>query len=177
MNNTTFTAEDFTPLQAGVYQARFDRLEEPEEPGKYGLFLNWFFVVTTEEGTVEVMGRSSKPEYFTRATKARQWYEAILGRELAKGETADPASLRSTLVMLTLDIVETERGDERNRIVNISRAETDEGSSSPDGSPSPDVDPDFEAWKADQAAAKAAVDAANAEDPPTPSEPSSDEAA
>jgi hypothetical protein len=41
-----------------------------------------------------------EPEYFTRATKARQWHEAILGRELAKGETADPVSLRGTLVML-----------------------------------------------------------------------------
>ena len=117
MNNTTFTAEDFTPLQSGGYQARFDRLEEPEEPGKYGLFLNWFFVVTTGEGTVEVMGRSSKPEYFTRATKARQWYEAILGRELAKGETADPGSLRGTLVMLTWSLTFIANGAWRSAVV------------------------------------------------------------
>ena len=175
--NDTFTAEDYPVYEPGVYDGTFDGIDEPDEDGQYGPYMDWRFAGTTADGPAEFMGRSSKPQYFTRATKARQWLEAILGRPLAKGETIDPASLRGTRVKLTIDIVKTERGDERNRIVNIRRAEADESPSSPAGEPAPDVDPDFEAWKADQAAKKAAVDAANAEEPPTPSEPTSDEAA
>jgi len=171
------TAEEYPVLDPGLYaKAIFDRIEEPDEVGQYGPYINWFFIVTTEDGPVEVMGRSSKPEFFTRATKARQWFEAILGRELTKGETADFEAIRGTAVTLTVDIVKTERGDERNRIVNIRRAEPDEGPSSTAAKPSPDVDPDFEAWKAEQAAKKAAVDVTNVEEPPTPSEPSEEAA-
>jgi hypothetical protein len=174
--NTTFTAEEYPVLEPGVYPALFDRLEEPDEVGQYGPYFNWFFTVTTSDGQAEVMGRSSKPDYFTRSTKARQWYEAILGRELSKGEAADQASLRGTHVKLTVDIVKTERGDERNRIVNIRREESGEDSSSTAGDPPPNVDPDFEAWKADQAGKKAVVDATNPEGPPTPSEQSEEAA-
>ena len=162
--NTTFTAEEYPVLEPGVYEGLFDRLEEPGEAGQYGPYFNWFFTVNTADGPVEVMGRSSKPDYFTRSTKARQWTEAILGRELAKGETAAPASLQGTAVTLTLDIVKTERGDERNRILSIRRKQATESASST-------VDPDFQAWKAEQAAKKAAIDAANAEEPPTPEPP------
>jgi hypothetical protein len=154
-------------LEPGVYPAIFDRLEEPNEEGQYGPFLNWHFTVTTEDDTVEVLGRSSKPEYFTRATKARQWFEAILGRDLKKGESADPNTLRGTRVKLTLDIVKTERGDERNRIVGIRRSQEAEGKVMPVQSSST-VDPAYEAYKAEQAAKKAAVEAANAEEPPPP---------
>ena len=167
---TTFIAEDFPILEPGVYEATFDRIEQPDEPGQFGPYLNWFFTADTPEGPVDVMGRSSRPDRYTRFTKARQWHEAILGRELAKGESADPATLSGTEVSLTVDIVKTEKGDERNRIVSLRRKQNAE-------SPSSAVDPDFEAYKAEQAAKKAAIDAANAEEPPTPAEPSSEEAA
>lgn len=116
-----FTAEDFEVLEPNVYPAIFDRTEESDEPGQFGYFIDWFFDVQTDDGVVSLMGRSSKPDRFTRSTKARQWLEAILGRELAKGESADPNTLKGTPVQLTVDVVKTSKGDDRNRIVSIRR--------------------------------------------------------
>ena len=145
---TTLIAEEFPLLQPGVYGATFDRIEEPPEPGQFGPYFNWFFVASAPDGPVEVMGRSRNPDRFTSSTKARQWYEAILGRVLAKGEAADFQSLRGTRVELTVDVVTTERGDERNRIINIRRT--------PDAPPAstvgPDADLDYQAFLAQRAA-------------------------
>lgn len=118
---SAFVAEDFETLEPGVYPAIFDRAEESDTEGRFGFWIDWFFNVQAEDGVVSLMGRSSKPDRFTRSTKARQWYEAILGRELAKGETADLAKLKGIPVTLTVDVVKTEKGDERNRIVSIRR--------------------------------------------------------
>jgi len=49
------TAEEYPVLDPGLYaKAIFDRIEEPDEVGQYGPYINWFFIVTTEDGPVEV---------------------------------------------------------------------------------------------------------------------------
>jgi len=163
---TVFTAEDYPVLEPGNYEATFDRTEESEEPGQYGYWIDWHFAATTPDGVVDVMGRSSLPDRWTRATKARTWYEAIAGRELGKGEAADTDKLKGSPVTLTLSVKETEKGDERNSIVGIRRR----GTSAPAAVAAPAADPEYEAWKAAQAAEQAAVVAANAEQPPPPTE-------
>jgi hypothetical protein len=162
---TTFTAEDYPVLEPGNYEALFDRAEESDEPGKFGYWIDWHFSVTTPDGVEDVMGRSSLPDRWTRSTKARQWFEAIAGRDLAKGEDADTAKLKGSPVTLTLDVVKTQKGDERNSIVSIRRR-----ASVPVVTSSATADPDFLAYKAEQAAKAAAITAANAEEPPAPSE-------
>jgi hypothetical protein len=162
---TTFTAEDYPVLEPGNYEATFARTEESEEPGQYGYWIDWYFDVTTADGIEDVMGRSSLPDRWTRSTKARQWFEAIAGRDLAKGEDADTAKLMGSPVTLTLDVVKTQKGDERNSIVSIRRrAATPVATSAT-------ADPEYARWQAEEAAKKATVAAANAEQPPAPSEP------
>lgn len=163
---TTFIAEDYPILEPGSYPATFERTEESEEPGQYGYWIDWYFTAVTADGPAEVMGRSSLPDRWTRSTKAREWYEAIAGQELAKGEPADTMRLKGTPVTLTLDIVKTKKGDERNRIVSIRRR-----AAAPAVTSAPEPDPDYQAWLAEQAAKKAAIDAANAEEPPLPEAP------
>ena len=165
---TTFTAGDYQVLDPGVYTATFDRTEDLLEPGPYGFYTDWFFIVTTEDGPVEVSGRSSKPERLTRSTKARQWLEALLGRPLAKDETVDTTTLEGTRVMLTLDVKVTEVGD-FNRVVGIRRVDAAQPSIQQQAARS-NVDPEYAAWLAEREAQAAAVEAANAEEPPPPTE-------
>lgn len=169
-----FTAEDYEVLEPNVYPATFDHTEESEEPSQFGYWIDWYFDAQTADGVVSVMGRSSKPDKFTRSTKARQWHEAILGRELVKGEPADPNSLKGTAVLLTVDVVKTAKGDDRNRIVSIRRAKAQSAKPATETQPSTDEEDAerkaFLAWKASQAKA----DTVSAEDPqqlpPAPTE-------
>jgi hypothetical protein len=93
-----------------------------------------------------------------------------LGADVTKGAKVDLGVLRGKQVRLVVTLDE-EKG--RNRVVSVMPTPI-----AHDPEPTPiAVDPDFEVWKADQADKKAAVDAANAEEPPTPSGPSSEEAA
>ncbi len=155
---TVFTAQDYRVFEPGTYEATFDHTEESEEPGQYGYWIDWHFSVTTDDGVEDVMGRSSLPDRWTRSTKARQWFEAIAGRDLTKGEPADTAKLKGSPVTLTLDVVKTQKGDERNAIVSIRRR-----SGAVVATSGTTADPEYEKWRAEQAA--------NAEQPSLPTEP------
>ena len=73
-------AEDNEVLEPGEYPAIFRGVEAPDEPGLYGLYIEASFDALTEDGPVRVTGRASRPERYTRSTKARLWYEAVDGR-------------------------------------------------------------------------------------------------
>ena len=115
---SSFTAADYPVLEPGIYSATFLRTEELAEEGTFGPYIDWYFAVETEDGTVDVSGRSSKPARLTRATKARQWVEEILGRALAKGENIDTRSLEGTRVRLTVGLNDT---GQFNRVIDIHR--------------------------------------------------------
>ena len=115
-------AEDAPVLPVGKYRARFDRVEPSVEPGVYGDYLDWYWIALTDDGPMEIMGRSSLPEKFTRSTKGRLWYEAMLGRTLAKGDDMDWDTLKGTPCVLTVEVKKNEKGIESDRTTDIKRA-------------------------------------------------------
>jgi hypothetical protein len=121
---TTFKADDYQILDPGVYNATFVGTEDSVEEGPYGHYIDWFFAVDTDEGQIQVSGRSSRPERFTRSTKARQWLEELLGRPLTKDENVDTRSLEGTHVRLSVGTNDT---GQFNRVLAIQR---DPGASS-----------------------------------------------
>ena len=116
-------ADDLEVLEAGEYPATFQGVTAPDEPSQYGLFLEWDFSVLTEDGPVNVSGRSSRPDVFTRSTKGRLWYEAIAGRQLGKGEVMTFGKLVGRPCRLALEVRDTEKGA-FNRILNVLPAKT-----------------------------------------------------
>jgi hypothetical protein len=115
---TSFTASDRLVLEPGVYAATFIRTEESVEEGPYGHFIDWYFSVETDDGDVQISGRSSRPERLTRSTKARVWLEELLGRPLAKSESVDTRSLEGTRVRLTVGVNDS---GEFNRVTAVRR--------------------------------------------------------
>jgi hypothetical protein len=121
MNEFTATAEDLPVFDPGDYQATFDRVEPSKEPGPFGDYLDWYFQILTEDGPAEIMGRSTQPNRYTRETKAREWYEALLGRPVASGEKLVLAKLSGTPCVVTVKVVVNTRGTQSNRIESIRR--------------------------------------------------------
>jgi hypothetical protein len=113
---TTFAAADYPVLAPGVYNAEFVRVEESVVAGPYGHYIDWFFSVETDDGPIEISGRSSRPERLTRTTKARVWLEQILGRSLAKDERVDTSKLAGAPVQLTIGLNDS---GQFNRVVAI----------------------------------------------------------
>ena len=111
-------AEDNEVLEPGEYPAIFRGVEAPDEPGLYGLYIEASFDALTEDGPVRVTGRASRPERYTRSTKARLWYEAVDGRPLEKGDVMSFSKLVGKPCRLVLEVKDTERGS-FNRIVNV----------------------------------------------------------
>jgi hypothetical protein len=111
-------ADDNEILEPGEYAAIFREVEAPDEPGQYGLYLELSFDVLTPDGPVRVTGRASRPVRYTRSTKVRQWYEAIDGRLLEKGDVMSFSKLIGKPCRLVLEVKDTERGS-FNRIVNV----------------------------------------------------------
>lgn len=136
----TATAEDSEVLEPGLYSATFSGVEAPDEPGQWGPYLIWHFAVLTDDGPVDVTARSSRPEKYTRSTKARTWYEAILGRPVEKGDTMAFSKLAGRPCQLKLEVKSTEKGD-FNRVEDVIRVRAPKRSAAP--TPPPPADDDF----------------------------------
>jgi hypothetical protein len=103
------------------------------------------------------------PPRISSSGLAREMAKA-LGADVTKGAKIDLGALRGRKVRLVV-VLDEEKG--RNRVVSVMPAMV---LNDPETTPIA-VDPDFEAYKAEQAAKQAAIDAANAEEPSPPSEP------
>ena len=110
---TTYFAEDFEVLAEGSYPAVLIAVDESDKPGPYGDFLTWRFMVDGgDKGKVEVHQRSGTR--FTKNTNARAWYEALVGRNLAKGEPIDLDGVIGTDCTVRLSIADKATGTWNN---------------------------------------------------------------
>lgn len=174
-----FTAEatDYDVLDVGTYQAEYVKVTPSEVDGPFGPFLDWEFSALNPAtmATAKVTGRSSTS--FGPDTKAREWAEGVLGRQLAKGERLDFDTLVGRPCQLVLEIVEKTKGS-FNRIATVLPA-----SAPPAAAPVDALETlealDFLAWKAAQAASAAPAkrrEIAPDELPPAPTaSPSADD--
>ena len=163
------TVSEFPTLPGGEYEAILEGVASVVHD-LYGLRWVWYYTfpgMHPDGGDFELQVWT--PPRISSSGLAREMAKA-LGADVTKGAKVDLGALRGKQVRLVL-VLDEEKG--RNRVVSVMPAPV---LHDPDPTATA-VDPDFEAWKADQAAKKTAVDAANAEDPPTPSEPTSEEAA
>ncbi len=114
---TTYFAEENQTADPGTYAATCTAIAESTEDGPYGPFLEWAFAVDAGgSGTIEVTGRSGV--LFKRGTKARDWYESLLGRELVGREAIDLDAVLGRPANLTLSVKTTPKG-EFNRIEDV----------------------------------------------------------
>ncbi len=116
--STTYYAEDYDVLADGTYPAKLTRIEESDQPGPYGDFLTWTFQAEVDGSTADVTGRTSTS--FRPSTKARNWYEALLGTQLVKGDAVDFDLVIGTPCLLRVSTVEKDKGT-FNRIESIRR--------------------------------------------------------
>ena len=162
------SVSEFPTIPAGTYDATLDGVTS-EEHDLYGH--RWVFHMRILEmhpdgGDFDLQVWT--PPRISSTGMARDLVKA-LGADVSKGARVDLGALRGRHARLIVTLDE-EKG--RNRVKGVMPASA--------GNPteaSSAVDPDFEAWRAEQAAVKAAVDAANVEEPPTPSGPPAEEAA
>jgi hypothetical protein len=163
------TVSELPTIPAGTYDPIVEGVE-PVVHDLYGPRWIWHCTFTgmhPDGGDFELPVWT--PPRISSSGLAREMAKA-LGADVTKGAKVDLGALRGRQVRLVVALDE-EKG--RNKVVSVMPTPVVHD---PDPTPTA-VDPDFEAWKAEQAAKKAAVEAANAEEPPTPSEPSSAEAA
>jgi len=139
MTELTAIAEDSDVLPPGIYRATFVGIECPEEPGLYGPYLGWPFDVLTDDGPVRVTARTSRPERYTKSTKARCHYEAIHGRPVEKGDTMVFSKLVGRPCLLRLEVKSTDKGD-FNRVVEVMPARTPKHVAAPTAPPPADDD-------------------------------------
>lgn len=119
--SSTYYAEDYAVLDPGTYDGRLVRVDEPKDDGAYGPILRWTFEVLGDhpgDDPTEIQGITSRK--FTPGTKARLWYESLIGAKLAKGEAIDLEAVEGTPVRLAVTVVEKEKGT-FNQIVSVTR--------------------------------------------------------
>lgn len=136
----TATAEDSDVLEPGLYSATFTGIEVPDEPGQWGEYLIWHFSVITDDGPTDITARSSRPAKYTKSTKARTWYEEILGRPVEKGDVMAFSKLAGRPCQLKLEVKSTDKGD-FNRVADVIRARVSKRPAAP--TPPPPTDDDL----------------------------------
>jgi len=157
------TVSEFPTIPAGTYDATLEGVTD-EEHDLYGDRWVWHWTIPEmhpDGGDFELQVWT--PPHFSSTGMASEQAK-VLGATLTKGAKVDLGHLRGGRAQLIVTLDE-EKG--RNRVKSVMPAPVQ-----PTEPPASTIDPDYEAWKAEQEAKKAAVEAANAEEPPTPSEPS-----
>jgi hypothetical protein len=148
----TIRADTYDPILEGVGSVVHDL---------YGPRWVWYYIfhgMHPDGGDFELQVWT--PPRISSSGLAREMAKA-LGADVTKGARVDLGALRGRQVRLVVALDE-EKG--RNKVVSVMPTPV---AHDPDPTPTA-VDPDFEAWKAEQAA----KNAANAQEPPMP-EPSS----
>lgn len=112
------TATDYELLDEGTYDARFGGAEPGKEPGPYGGFLDWSFMVAGAEGPVTITSRSG--DTFSPNSKARAWLEGLLGRPMAKGERVDFGPLIGRACRIDVVVIAKEKGT-FNRVLRVAQ--------------------------------------------------------
>ena len=96
----TVKVDDYELLPSGSYDAVVGDVEEAESNGTYW---KWSFEVVHDGETRHVTAASSRN--FGRRAKARGWVEAILGRQLDRGDefTSDTIAGKSCVLEIGTD--------------------------------------------------------------------------
>ncbi len=116
---TVYYAEDYEVLDDGTYPGTLVEIEDKGEHGDYGPFVTWHFDADGGAlGTVRVSERSGVS--FRPGTKARLFYEGVLGRALDKGEAVAFDLVAGTPVTLKVSSVVKTKGT-FNKIVAVAR--------------------------------------------------------
>lgn len=163
-----YTVSEIPTIPPGTYDATLDGVAS-EDHVLYGHRWVWHMIIPEmhpDGGDFDLQVWT--PPRISSTGMARDMAKA-LGADVSKGAKGDLGVLRGRHARLIVTLDE-EKG--RNRVGGVMPAPV-----AKPAEPSSGVDPDFLAYKAELAAKRAAVDAANAEEPPTPSGPSSEEAA
>ena len=114
---TTRTVEDHVTVDEDTYPGVLRDIEPSEEDGPFGPYLTWTAGILTDDGEVEVEGRTS--DRWKGNTKARAWYSAMLGRPLVKGEDIDLDAVIGKPARFVVIVVESNKGIAFNRIDDI----------------------------------------------------------
>ena len=99
--------EDYEPMEAGDYRARFTGYEEDE--GVHGPFVKMYFEILDKE----YAGKSLKgiaSAKFNPLSKLFAWTQALLGRPIERGEELELDDLVERECMLTIEHQSTDRG-------------------------------------------------------------------
>lgn len=81
----TAIATDAEAVEPGIYNVTLKSINDGV--GQYGDFYDWTFSVAGPNGSVEVSRRTST--LFTPNANARKFAQALLGRDVMKGEAVD----------------------------------------------------------------------------------------
>lgn len=114
---TTRTIEDYETVEPDWYDAVVRDLEESTTDGPFGPYIEWTFGALTDDGEVEVTGRTG--DKWKGNTKARAWYSAIVGRPLASGEDVDFDTIIGAPCRINVTVVTSDKGISYNRIVDV----------------------------------------------------------
>ncbi|MFN2484262.1 MAG: hypothetical protein ABR509_04910 [Candidatus Limnocylindria bacterium] len=98
----SFEVPTSVALEGGVYSAVVAALEPTTSSFDGSDAVKWFFDVVTGDGPVTVTDISSTK--FGRQAKARQWAEAIVGREFRAGDRLQPDDLIGRQCELVLTV-------------------------------------------------------------------------
>lgn len=144
---TEINPEGYDTLEPGVYAVELDNVEErastrPNEKGEIDPWLLWKFAVV-EEGYDTHPNGEQRYVWTTSSTKtgihpvtkkparAIQFVEALLGRSLEDGETADMAELIGSVCMASVITKFDEKGNLRNNIDSLSPVRKGKGAAAP----------------------------------------------
>ena len=113
----TYSDQQFVILEAGVYKATLQKIEEGT--GDFGDYLRWVWEVETDDGAEMVSGLCNP--ILNARSKCAAWVQAHLGRELGVGEDIDLDECIDKTVNLTLTVEARKDGNgDRNRVAAVS---------------------------------------------------------
>ena len=85
-----YTATDYEPLDPGLYVGRLVEIREANS--EHGTYYRWAFEIR-DEGYGGRQIHANVSDKFGLSSKARQWVESMIGRQLGNGERFDTDDL------------------------------------------------------------------------------------
>jgi len=85
-----YTATDYEPLDPGLYVGRLVEIREANS--EHGTYYRWAFEIR-DEGYGGRQIHANVSDKFGPSSKARQWVESMIGRQLGNGERFDTDDL------------------------------------------------------------------------------------
>lgn len=158
-------------MEPGSYVAKLERIESTSITTTEGVKprYRWHFTIAGAgaNGADAPMSGWTGVD-FTPKAKVNDWYQAFTGRRLGRGDKGSPSDLYGKSVLLTLTLDESTGF---NKIAAVAPVPKSMNQAEPVATP---VDPEYAAWLAARETKRAAVAAANSEEPPAPAEPPGD---